>query len=254
MSGTSSGRPGRTVRGKSVSKDSPQSKNEQSAKPRAPLVRRAMLDAAAQLFAERGYGGTNLRDVADALGMSRPGLYYHFPSKEKLLEALIEEVTISAEHKLAEIAAQTDRDPEDALKLLVQMATQWVLDNHILFRVLDRSEVEMAPELKDSHAQSKKAVLDHFTRIIDRGIAVGKFRPVDPHIAALTILGMRNWAAWWYQPDGRLSRQEIIDIISEMAVRSLLRPDAHRSRSDRVSDVLRILKEDVSHLDHLLRE
>lgn len=213
-----------------------------------------MLDVAAQLFAERGYGGTNLRDVADALGMSRPGLYYHFPSKEKLLEALIEEVTLSAEHKLAEIAVQSDRDPEDALRLIVRMSTQWVLDNHILFRVLDRSEVEMAPELRDSHAQSKKAILGHFTRIIHRGISLGTFRPVDPHIAALTILGMRNWAAWWYKPDGRLPKPEIIDMISEMAVRSLLRPDAHRSRSDHVSDVLRILKEDVSHLDHLLNE
>lgn len=225
-----------------------------TSKAKTPILRRSVLDAAAALFAERGFGGTNLQDVADALGMSRPGLYYHFASKEKLLEALIEEVTLSAEHKLQEIVVETDRDPEDALRLVVKMSTEWVLDNHVLFRVLDRSEVDMPPELTASHAQSKRTILEYFTRIIERGIALGKFRPVDPHIAALTIVGMRNWAAWWYTPGGRLPGQMVVEAIAEMAVRSLLRPDAHRSRSDRIDDALRILKEDVAHLSQLITD
>ncbi|MGE0776620.1 MAG: TetR/AcrR family transcriptional regulator [Sphingomonadaceae bacterium] len=226
----------------------------ESSKGRAPEVRRAMLKVAAELFAERGFRGTNLRDIAEALDMSRPGLYYHFSSKEKLLEALIEEVTVSAEHKLEEIALEADRDPEMALRLVLQMSAQWVLDNNILFRVLDRSEVEMSEELKASHAKSKKAIHRHFIRIIERGVAIGKFRPVDPHIAALTIVGMRNWAAWWYQSEGRLPKHVIVETIAEMAVRSLLRPDAHRMRSDQMDDVLRILKEDIAHLDQLLND
>ena len=62
---------------------------------RTEVLRRAILDTAANLFAEKGYLGTNLRAIADAMGMSRPGLYYHFPNKEKLLEAIIEELTMS---------------------------------------------------------------------------------------------------------------------------------------------------------------
>lgn len=221
---------------------------------RGMLVRRAMLEAAAELFAEKGFGGTNLRDLADVLGISRPGLYYHFPNKEKILEALIEEVTVSLAHQLGEIVNRVDRDPEDALRSAMQIATNWVLENPTLFQVLVRSESEMPDDLKLKHDSLKREILEQITDIIKRGIATGKFRPVDPHVAALTVIGMRSWAAWWYNPDGRMNKSEISETISEMAVRSLLRSDAHRSRSDRLTDVLRILKEDVAHLDHLLKE
>lgn len=221
---------------------------------RSTLVRRAMLNAAAGLFAERGFGGTNLRDVADVLGMSRPGLYYHFPSKEKILEALIEEVTFSFAAQLEAMSFSKGQDPEDALRNVVLISARWVLENPVLFRVLIRSEAEIPDELKKQHDASKKAILEHFTKVIQHGIEIGKFRPVDPHVASLTIAGMCNWTSWWFKPEGRLHVDEVASMIAEMAVRSLLRPDAHRTRSDRVSDVLRILKEDVAHLDHLLKD
>jgi AcrR family transcriptional regulator len=221
---------------------------------RGTLLRKAMLTAAAELFAERGFNGTNLRDLADVLGISRPGLYYHFPSKEKILEALIEEVTASVAHQLGEIVDQVDRDPEDALRSVMQISMHWVLDNPTLFQVLVRSEAEMPNDLRERHDVLKRAILEYFTDIIKRGVAIGKFRPVDPHIAALSLIGMRSWAAWWYNPDGRMPKHEIAGMMSEMAVRSLLRPDAHRSRSDRIADVLHILKEDVAHLEHVLKD
>ncbi|KEQ51801.1 TetR/AcrR family transcriptional regulator [Sphingobium chlorophenolicum] len=227
---------------------------DRATRQRGALVRKAMLKAAAQLFAERGFGGTNLRDLADVLGISRPGLYYHFPNKEKILEALIEEVTLSSASRLADIAQQADRDPEESLRLVMRTVTEWVLENPVLFRVLDRSEGDMPEELKQRHAVSKRVILDYFTNIIKRGIAIGKFRPVDPHVAALSIIGMRNWAAWWFNPDGRIPLNDVADTVADMAVRSLLRADAHRTRSDRIEDVLRILKEDVAHLDHIVRD
>src|ERR1700675_4849152 len=78
---------------------------------RTTQLRHAMLEAAAQMFADKGYLGTNLRDIADALGMSRPGLYYHFPSKEKLLEAIIEELTLSSKREVGRIAAGKQGTP-----------------------------------------------------------------------------------------------------------------------------------------------
>ena len=94
---------------------------------RTTQLRQAMLEAAAQMFADKGYLGTNLRDIADALGMSRPGLYYHFPSKEKLLEAIIEELTLSSERELARIAREKQGEPEEALRLVVRVTTLWLL-------------------------------------------------------------------------------------------------------------------------------
>ncbi len=215
-------------------------------------VRRALLDSAAALFAERGYGGTNLRDVADALRMSRTGLYHHFPSKEKILEAIVEEVTLSSERQLNDMVANERDDPEAALRMLVRATTIWVLDHHTMFRVLDRSDADLSPDLRRSNERSKKAIQNRFVTLIESGIEEGRFRPVDAHVAALTISGMRNWAAWWYRDDGRLSKEAIADIVADMAVQSLVRIDAHRSRSGRIDEVIRILEEDISHLKRLL--
>ena len=221
---------------------------------RTTVLRRAILDTAAAMFAEKGFVGTNLRDIADALGMSRPGLYYHFPSKEKLLEAIVEELTLSAERQLVRIAEDKGGDPDQALRLVVQTTTLWLLDHQIFFRLLDRAEADLPAELRASNEDSKRKNLQYFVGIIERGIACGKFRPVDPHVAALAIAGMRNWAAWWYKADGRLTAQQIAEAIADMAVRSVLRSDAHRSRSDTLADTVRILQEDVSHLAYLIRE
>ena len=219
-----------------------------------PHVRRAVLNAAADLFAERGFGGTNLADVAAALGMSRPGLYYHFASKDKLLEALIEEVTVSADVQLNELVAETEGDPQDALGQVLRISTLWVLENHVLFRVLNRAEVDLPPDLKAKHDASKKSILDYFTRIIERGIAAGTFRRVDPHVAALAVIGMRNWSAWWYNPDGRIPKHQVADTIAEMAVHSLLQPDARRAGAGDVRDAFRLLQDDVAQLGRLLND
>lgn len=219
-----------------------------------PLLRRAVLDRAAELFGQRGYNGTNLRDVADALDMSRPALYYHFPSKEKLLEAIVEETTILIEREMARMSVSANDDPETSLREVMRFITRWILEHHVLFKVLDRVEPEMSAEIIAKNDSAKLLILRHVSSIIDRGISIGRFRPVDSHIVALTIIGMRNWIAWWYQPGGRLAPEDIADLLADMAVHSILRTDSYRARSDHLEDALRVLKEDVAHLSRLVSE
>lgn len=219
-----------------------------------PALRRAVLDRAAELFGQRGYNGTNLRDVADALGMSRPALYYHFPNKEKLLEAIVEETTILIEREMARLMTDSHEDSEVALHGVMRFITRWMLDHYVIFKVLDRVEPEMSPEIIAKNNRAKLAILHHLSSIIDRGIEMGRFRPVDSHIVALSIIGMRNWIAWWYKPDGRLEPEAIAEILADMAVHSILRTDSYRARSNRLEDALRVLKEDVAHLSLVITE
>jgi len=55
----------------------------------AEQTRQRILDAGRELFVERGYAGTSVRDIADRLGMTKGSLYYHFTAKEELLYALM---------------------------------------------------------------------------------------------------------------------------------------------------------------------
>jgi AcrR family transcriptional regulator len=75
---------GRRVRGRSV--DRPR-------KARRELVENEIYEHATRLFAERGFAGTRLQDIADALGITRLALYYYVKSKDELLAKLVTEVT-----------------------------------------------------------------------------------------------------------------------------------------------------------------
>lgn len=221
---------------------------------RSAPIRRAILEAAVGLFSERGYSGTNLQDVADVLGMSRTGLYYHFSSKESLLYALAEEIT-SAALQVAEAAEQhAHDDPAQALRDMTARNIRWMLTHGQLFRVLDRSEGDLPEDLRERHNRSKRALLDKVVGLIDRGIRVGQFRPVDSRVAAFSLIGMANWTVWWFKPDGRISADTVVEQMTEATMRIVMRPDAYRSRSDQLQDVLRTIDEDLAQLKMLIKD
>ena len=227
---------------------------DQADGPRSALIKRLALDTAAEIIAQKGYGGTSLKDVAAKMGISRAGLYYHFPTKETILEALIEEVTVSSQRQSSAIAARAELDVEEALRIVTQTQVRWILEHGILFKVVDRSEADLPPRLLDLHSNAKRAVLDNFTRIIDRGIDEGLFKPLDARVAAFNIIGMCSWTAWWFKASGRQTVDDVVEITSAMAVASVMRSDAYRSRSDDPLDVLGGLRQGMDHLERLMKK
>lgn len=227
---------------------------EQGDGPRTALIKQAVLDTAAKIFAEKGYGGTSLKDVASNMGISRAGLYYHFPTKEALLEALIEEVTVSSQRQSSAIAERAELEPEEALRIVTQTHARWILEHGTLFKVVDRSEAELPPRLLDLHSTAKRAVLDNFTRIIDRGVDRGLFKPIDARVAAFTIIGMCSWTAWWFKTGGKQSVDEVVETISAMAVSSLARSDPGGSGTDDPIAAMDHLRQGFDHLERLVRK
>ena len=227
---------------------------QRATRTRTPIVKRAVLDAAADIFSIKGFAGTNLRDIANALGMSRPGLYYHFSSKEAILEALVEEVTLAGERYVKQLNKSGSSSAEQSLRQTVELGTIWVIDHARLFRIVDRSENELDPEMYERNVVAKREIRDNLRDIIERGVSQGVFRPIDAEVAAFALIGMQNWAAWWFREEGRRSSDEVAHTFADMAVRSLIRSDVHRTRSEQVHDVLRVLEEDVAHLRRILSE
>jgi AcrR family transcriptional regulator len=224
-----------------------------SASGKKELLRQTMLDAAAKLFAERGFAGTNLQEIADALGISRPLLYYYFPNKEEILASLVEEVTVFSQQQSTRLAASTDTNPGETLRLMTASHAKSLIDHAVAFRVVDRSEADLPAAIRKVHNTAKQAVLDNFSSVIARGAQIGHFRPVDPRLSAFAILGMCNWTAWWFKPSGRLSLQQVADGIADLAVHSVQREEARRPKTSAISDALQILREDIDHLELVMK-
>ena len=206
--------------------------------------RQAILDAASLLFIEKGFGGTNINDIADAVGMTRTALYYYFTSKESMLEALTEEVTEKASTLAKSVSGRDELPADEALRLLILQHAGLILSHPVQFRVVERSESSL-PEPHRSAAQSaRRAVLDHFVRVIQRGIDEGQFRRgADARIAAFSIIGMCNWTAWWFDPGGDVPADTVAATIVDFGLRMLVPNRPRRGRAVSVEDAVGQMRE-----------
>ena len=216
---------------------------------RKTIVAKEVLEQAARLFAQKGYANTSLQDVAKAVGLSRPALYYYFPSKNALLEAMVEDVTVVGARMLAEIRDDRDLEPEERLRRAVEGLVLWGLDRPTRFKVIDRSEELLPPDISEVHEKAKRQVLHAMIALIADGIEAGILRPVDPRLAAFSLIGMCNWTAWWWTPKSRQTKEEVASFVGEMALSALRRVGPNRPSGNRVEDAIDLLRSDLDFLE-----
>ncbi|UDY35376.1 TetR/AcrR family transcriptional regulator [Dermatobacter hominis] len=126
-----------------------------STAPRSPVeedrlsTRQRILDAATDLFIEKGYEGTSLREIAERVGVTKAALYYHFASKAEMVAALLEPFeAIQREWVAGMPATPTDEEWADALGGVID----WMVDNRRLFQLFDRNH-EVFEHLHDEGSQ-----------------------------------------------------------------------------------------------------
>lgn len=215
-------------------------------------LRSAILNAASRLFIDRGFGGTNMGDIAHALGVTRTALYYYFRNKEAILERLAEDVVFTARRQTVNVMSKAGLDPVLALRDIVEQHARLILSRPIEFRVFERNEINLSAKQRALAKSARRSVLDNFTKVIERGIRSGDFRPVDARIASFAIIGTCNWTSWWFKAGGRMQVEEIVKIIADLAVHALRREGRGRRRQSDARGQLRILREDLDYLERLL--
>jgi AcrR family transcriptional regulator len=183
--------------------------------------RQSILDAASLLFIEKGFAGTNINDIADAVGVTRTALYYYFASKELILIALTEEVTEKASQLAQTVSSRDDLPPAEALRQLIEQHAGLILSHPLQFRVVERSESSLPEPHRSAAGAARRTVLEHFVQVVTRGMEEGVFRTINARVAAFSIIGMCNWCAWWFDPDGDVSAEGVAAEIAEFGLRAI---------------------------------
>ncbi|GAA3124847.1 TetR/AcrR family transcriptional regulator [Streptosporangium carneum] len=220
---------------------------------RKELMSNTVLEKAAVLFAERGFAGTSLRDIAEAMGMTRPALYYYFDSKETLLRELVRGITGVGSQELRKLRERTDLSAAEKLRTVVIGTAVRVAESPVRFRLLERNEAELPDSILQEHSASKGRILDELSAIIGDGVRSGEFRPVNERITAFSVIGMINWIAWWYNPQGPSSPEEIAEEMYTLVSRGLLRGE-DRVPARGIEGAVALLREDLTHLERLLAD
>lgn len=167
-----------------------------TAPPHAPRQRRKearpqeLIDAALELFAEKGFAATRSEEVAARAGVAKGTLYLYYPSKEELLKAVISQRLSSEIAAVAEYSAQYEGT---SASLLTEVFTQWwsrVFDSptSAVFKLVI-TEVRNFPEIADFY---RREVVEPATQlvsaILERGVQRGEFRPIEVPSAVLSLV------------------------------------------------------------------
>ena len=218
---------------------------------RRELLQESILEAASTLFIQRGFQGTSMGDIAEAMGVTRTAIYYYFRNKGDILRALTSEITEMA-GKIDANTLEQQRDPSDALAELVRGHARLVLSHPLQFRVVERNEEHLTPTLRKKAEASRRLVLDRFVTAIEAGIKAGQFRDVEPKVTAFALLGMCNWGAWWFNPKGAISLEQVVNGIANLALNAVVRGEERRLRNDSIDETMRQLREDLNLLEKRL--
>jgi AcrR family transcriptional regulator len=188
----------------------------------APRVREEQLVAiATDLFANKGYDGTSLRDISEAAGITKAALYYWFPEKEGLFLRVVENRMTSLISRVT-LAIEAATDPVARIRAFLQASAEqmdanrsgWVSSSSAYWANFDNAQRETLVAQRDR--------FEHLLRdCVADAVAQGLLRPVDPALATRLLLSGLNQLPRWHKPGGRLSAPQVVEAYLEMLLNGL---------------------------------
>jgi len=181
-----------------------------------------ILDAAAAVFTEKGYGAARIEDIAARVGILKGSLYYYIESKEDLLYAL----TVDGHTKgLATIAEDDEARAADAPSRLGSFIMRWmamVPTTGEYAQMTERDVRLLSDERRATVMEMRNQMHRYLRGIIEQGIAAGHFDPAtDPGVATNSLFELLNSTVRWFRPTGRLSNDDLAAFYKTFVLRGL---------------------------------
>jgi AcrR family transcriptional regulator len=174
-----------------------------------------IVQAAAQIFRQKGYHGASMQDIADAVGLQKASLYHHVSGKQEILAAILDQ---ALDRLIEDLQGIVDSNlPADVkLRQAIRVYLRRLTENADLAAVLLLEHRSLEPPLRQQHIQRRDRYEALWRKILRQGDDDGVFAPVDETITAFALLGVQNWLITWYRPDGRLPVGQLADRFSDL--------------------------------------
>jgi len=175
-----------------------------------------IIQVAAKLFRRLGYIETSMKDIADRVGILKGSLYYHFSSKEELLNEVINEGIDRLLVVARQVYEQHKLSPRERLKHLIEIHLLHLTINNEFLLIASNQIDKLTPEHRENYIVKRDNYEKLLRETLEEGIRANEFPPVDIKLTILAILGMCNWLIQWYQHDGPYSAEYIADYLSTL--------------------------------------
>lgn len=190
------------------------------ARKRAERIRRAE-EAAARVFAERGYDGANFDNIASELGLRGPSLYHYFPSKEAMFLQCVEHAAAEVIQRLEDIA-RAEEPPATRLRRMFAEQVLIELRDYPAYVPLFLKMYVPVPRIQARLAELKRAHGDVMRRVALECARDNGIRRADMRVALLAAFGALAYVQEWYSPDGPMTPEDLADALSRTLVTPFL--------------------------------
>jgi AcrR family transcriptional regulator len=173
--------------------------------------REAILLAAERLFMDQGFRGISMRQIAEAVGVTKAALYYHFQDKEELFVAIVERYLV-AMSTLIDTAAAGSGSCRAQISAIVQRILTQPVEERAILRLTSQELSNVSPANRARFMQMyHERFINRITALLEAGMASGELRVVEPSLATWTLLGMMYPYFHPSPPPGRSTSSEQIN-------------------------------------------
>jgi AcrR family transcriptional regulator len=178
----------------------------QSAEPRFDRQLGKILEHATEVFCDKGYAASSMRDLSRATGMSLAGMYHYFGSKDRLLY-LIQKHTFSTILSQLRDRLAADESAEQGIHAFIANHLEYFLEHQQAMKVLSHEDEVLQGEYGREIARIKREYYQTCRELLDR-YKKEKGLDFSSRTAVLSLFGMMNWIYTWYNPrlDGKAER------------------------------------------------
>lgn len=157
--------------------------------------RAAILEAAKRLFMEEGYRGISMRQIAEAVGVTKAAIYYHFQDKEDLFVAIVEQYLSQMASLIDDATATAAPDAGDSVRAQIAAIVRRILtqppEQRSIIRLASQELSNVSPANRARFLELyHERFINRIMRLLQSGMERGELRRMDPHLATWTLLGM----------------------------------------------------------------
>jgi len=185
-----------------------------------PNMKNTIKDVSIDLFYKKGYFASSISDIARAAGIQKSSIYYHYSNKEDILFDILKTTMIDLDANLDRLLKGVKG---------TEKRTRTAIHSHTLFHIERQKEVIISDsELRGLTADNYKTIIqmrdeyEHkFQSLIKTGIDEGIFAETNFKIFSYAIITMCTAVCIWFNPQGRLSKEEIAQIYTDFALKAI---------------------------------
>ena len=186
------------------------------------MTREDILEAAAQVFRQKGFHGASMSDIAAAVNLQKASLYHHVSSKQEILVEILDQALQLLLERISSITIQ-NISADKKLQLMIREYLQILVDNIDLATVLLFEHRALERRQQSRHIPNRDKFEGLWREVIAEGVRTKIFQCDDPALAARALLGLLNWTITWFRPDGPKSIEQVADNYSKMLLNGLLK-------------------------------